>query len=204
MYRLTVRAEKTYSAVVRSGDQPVDTSLRKLSSPGVSKAPCPRFKEWTSDGKVLEFTLATVVPPVPNNVVFGPFNFEREPVQMARCITADLLCDKKGVHVEPGGVYSPPPHWWLLVTAPRVEAIVDPSHLLSCLESLWTLATADLILCIHIIDWYRGKVKFAWWLELIITCFTVYPRICLLDEWTHTFDKTSAQFKGARLVCVCP
>ena len=188
VHRLTVRAEKTYSAVERSGDYPVDTVLEKLSSPGVAKAPCPRFKEWTSNGKGLEFTLATVMPPVPSNIAFGPFNFEREPVQMARCITADLLCDKCGVQVEPGGVYSPAPHWWLLVTVPRVEAIVEPLHMLSCLESLRTLTTADLILCFHIIDWYRGKVKFAWWLELIITCFTTYPRIRLLEEWTHTFE----------------
>ena len=68
MYRLMVRAEKTYSALERSGDHPVDTILEKLSSPGVTKAPCPRFKEWTSDGKGLEFTLATVMPPVPGNM----------------------------------------------------------------------------------------------------------------------------------------
>ena len=188
MHRLTVRAEKTYSSLERYGDYPVDTILEKLSSPGVAKAPCPRFKEWTSDEKGLEFTLATVMPPVPSNIAFGPFNFEREPVQMVRCITADLLGDQYGIHVDPAGVYSPAPHWWLLVTAPRVEAIVEPLHLLSCLEGLRTLTTADLILCFHIIDWYRGKVKFAWWLELIITCFTNYPRIRLLDEWTHTFE----------------
>ena len=46
------------------------------------------------------------MPPVPSNIAFGPFNFEREPVQMVRCITADLLCDKYGIHVDPGGVYS--------------------------------------------------------------------------------------------------
>ena len=63
VHRLTVRAEKTYSSVERSGDYPVDTILEKLSSPGVAKAPCPRFEEWTSDGKGLEFTLATVMPP---------------------------------------------------------------------------------------------------------------------------------------------
>ena len=156
VHRLTVRAEKTYSAVERSGNHPVDVILGKLSLPGVEKAPCPRFKEWTSDEKGLEFNLPTVMPPVPNNIAFGPFNFEREPVQMARCITADLLCDKYGVQVEPGGVYSPAPHWWLLVTAPRVETIVEPLHLLSCLESLRTLTTTDLILCFHIVDWYRG------------------------------------------------
>ena len=121
VYRLTVRAEKTYSAVERTRDHPVDTIQQKLSSPGVAKAPCPRFKEWTSDGKGLEFTLATVVPPVPGNNVFGPFNFEREPVQMTRSITADLLHYKYGVHVEPGGFYSPAQFWWLLVTGPRVS-----------------------------------------------------------------------------------
>ena len=94
VHRVTVRAEKTYSSVERSGDHPVDTILEKLSSPGVAKAPCPRFKEWTSDGKGLDFTLATVMPPVPSNIAFGPFNFEREPVQMVRYITADLLGDK--------------------------------------------------------------------------------------------------------------
>ena len=110
VHRLTVRAEKTYSSVERSGDHPVDTILEKLSSPGVAKAPCPRFKEWTSDGKGLDFTLATVMPPVPSNIAFGPFNFEREPVQMVRYITADLLGDKYGIHVDPGGVYIPAPH----------------------------------------------------------------------------------------------
>ena len=84
VYCLTVRAEKTYSSLERHGDHPVNTILKKLSSPGVAKAPCPRFKEWTSDGKGLEFTLATVMPPVPSNIAFGPFNFEREPVQMVR------------------------------------------------------------------------------------------------------------------------
>ena len=59
--------------------------------------------EWTSDGKGLEFTLATVMPPVPSNIAFGPFNFERQPVQMVRCITADLLGDKYGIHVDSGG-----------------------------------------------------------------------------------------------------
>ena len=44
VHRLTVRAEKTYSSLERSGDYPVDTILEKLSSPGVAKAPCPRFK----------------------------------------------------------------------------------------------------------------------------------------------------------------
>ena len=133
----------------------------------------------------------TEQPPVPGHIAFGPFNFEREPVQMARCITADLLCDKYGVYVEPGKVYSPAPHWWSLITAPRVEAIVEPLHFLSCLEGLRTLTTADLILCFHIIDWYRGKAKFSWWLELVITCFTNYPQILSASNRT-TVDRSSS------------
>ena len=76
-----------------------------------------------------------------------------------------------------------------MVTASRVDVLVDPQHLLLCLESLRTSTTENLILCFHLIDWYRGKVKFRWWLELIITCFTDYPRIRLLDEWIHTFEE---------------
>ena len=102
--RIIVRAEKTFSGVERTEKYPVETILQQIAVPGVAKAPCPRFNEWTSDGKGLEFTLATVVPPVPPSIWFGPFNFEREPVQMAKCITADLLLDRYGVEVEPGGV----------------------------------------------------------------------------------------------------
>ena len=93
--------------------------------------------------------------------------------------------------MEPGGVYSPDPYsWpWLMVTASRVDALVNPQHLLLCLESLRTSTTENLILCFHLIDWCQGKVKFRWWLELIITCFTDYPRIRLLDEWIHTFEE---------------
>ena len=76
-----------------------------------------------------------------------------------------------------------------MVTASRVDSLVNPQHLLLCLESLRTSTTDNLILCFHLIDWYRGKVKFRWWLELIITCFTDNPRIRLLDEWTHTFEE---------------
>ena len=47
----------------------------------------------------------------------------------------------------------------------------------------------DLIFCFHLMDWYRGKMKFRWWLELIITCFINYPRFRLLDEWAHTFEE---------------
>ena len=46
----------------------------------VYKTSCPRFKEWISDHKGLEFTLDVTIPQVPPNIVFGPFNFEREPI----------------------------------------------------------------------------------------------------------------------------
>ena len=184
-----VRAEKTFVGLERTENYSAETILQRIGVPGVAKAPFPRFKEWTSDGKGLEFTLATVVPPVLPNNLFDPFNFEREPVQMARCITADLLLDRYGVEVEPGGVYSPAPHWWLFVTAPRVNALVEPRHLLLCLENWRTSTTEHLILCFHLIDWYRGKVKFRWWLELIITCFTNYPSLRLLDKWIHNFEE---------------
>ena len=100
-----------------------------------------------------------------------------------------MHCNECRSRVEPGGVYSPAPHWWLLVTASRVDTLVNPRHLLLCLESLRTSTKEDLILYFHLIDWYRGKVKFRWWLELIITCLINCPQIRLLDEWTHTFEE---------------
>ena len=192
-HRIIVRARKTFAGVERTENYPAETILQQIAVPGVAKAPPPppppRFKEWTSDGKSLEFTLATVVPSVPPNIVLGPFNFEREPVQMARCISSDMLFDRYGVEVEPGGVYSPAPHRWLLVTASRVDTLVNTQHVLLFLENLRTSTTEDLILRFHLIDWYRGKVKFCWWLELIITYFIKYPRFRLSDEWTHTFEE---------------
>ena len=154
VHRIIIREEKTFSGVERTEKYPVETILQQIDVAGVAKAPCLRFKEWTSNGKGLKFTLATVVPPVPPSIVFGPFNFELEPVQMARCITADLLLDRYGVEVEPGGVYSPAPNWWLMVTAARVDALVNPQHLQLCLESLRTSTTENLILCFHLIDCY--------------------------------------------------
>ena len=68
-----------------SGHYPSKVIIKSCERPG--------FKEWSSDGKGLEFTLATVMPSVLTSIVFGLFSFEREPVQMVRCITADLLCD---------------------------------------------------------------------------------------------------------------
>ena len=160
-----------------------------MSKSKVAEEPCPRFKEWTRDLRGLEFTLAVTVPPVTPNIVFGPFNCEREPIQMVRCITADLLSDRYGVTCQPGEVYRPAQYWWLLVTASHTHTLVQPDNLRSCLESLRTVVTEELILCFHIVDLYRGKLQFRWWLELIITLFANFPRICLLDDWTHSFNQ---------------
>ena len=116
-------------------------------------------------------------------------HFEREPVQMSRCITSDLLLHRYGVQVKPGGIFKPATNWWLLVTAALVEALLSPQHLLTCLECLRTSTTEELIVCFHMNDCYRSKVKFSWWLKLIITCFASNPRIPLLDEWTLTLEE---------------
>ena len=72
--------KKTFSGVERTDNHPVETFLQQIGTPNVAKAPCPRFKEWTNNGNGLEFTLSTVVRTVPPNIVFDPFNFEREPL----------------------------------------------------------------------------------------------------------------------------
>ena len=87
--------------------------------------------------------------------------------------------------------FIPPPYWWLLVTASRAETLVNPQHLLTCLENLRTSTTEDLIMCFQILDCYRGlsKVKkLSWWLALIIPFFVSYRRIILLDKLAHNFD----------------
>ena len=75
------------------------------------------------------------------------------------------------------------------MTAPHAHSLVQPDSLRSCLESLRTVVTEELILCFHIVDLYRGKLRFRWWLELIITLFASFPRIRLLDDWTHSFTE---------------
>ena len=158
--RVVIRAEKTYTGLERERIFPVDVVLEELSKSKIAEEPCPRFKEWTSDLRGLEFTLAVTVPPVTPNIVFGPFNYEREPIQMVRCITADLLSDKYGITYQPAEVYRPAQYWWLLVTAPHAHSLVQPDIFQSCLESLRTLVTEELILCFHIVDLYRGKLRF--------------------------------------------
>ena len=98
-------------------------------------------------------------PSAPSNIAFGHFNYEREPCQMVRCITADLLHDKSGIIARAGDVYQSIQHWWLLITANRASDPVHPNSLRSGLENLRTTAASDLILCFLIVDLYRGKVK---------------------------------------------
>ena len=79
--RLIIRAEKTYTGLQRN-ENPflVDYILSKMRDLTIAKVPCPRFKEWTYDLHGLEFTLPITVPPLPANIAFGPFNYEREPI----------------------------------------------------------------------------------------------------------------------------
>ena len=64
-------------------------------------------------------------------------------------------------------------------------------QLTSCLTN--TASHVSLVTCIaqpfHIVDLYLGKLQFRWWLELIITLFANFPRIRLLDDWTHSFNQ---------------
>ena len=169
---VVIRAEKTYIRLERERIFPVDVILEELSKSKVAEEPCPRFKEWRSNFRGLKYKVAVTVPPVTPYIVSGRFNFEKEPIEMVRCITADLLFDKYGVTCQPGEVYRPAQ----LVTASHAHSLVQPDSLRSCLESLRTLVTEELILCFHIIDLYREKLQFRWRLELIITLFANFSR----------------------------
>ena len=59
--RVVIRAEKTYTGLERESIFPVDVVLEELSKSKIAEEPCPRFKEWTSDLRGLEFTLAVTV-----------------------------------------------------------------------------------------------------------------------------------------------
>ena len=192
--RLIIRAEKTYSGLQRNKTlYPMDYIHSKMRKSTIAKVPSPRFKEWTYDLLGLEFTLSITLPPLPANIAFGLFNYEREPIQMVRCIPADLLQDKYNVTATPGVVYQPTTNWWLLITAQRVSDLVDPLILSTCPESLRTMASPDRITCFHIIDLYRGKIKFEWWLELIILVLSNFTRIRFLDEWTLFWGSSQAR-----------
>ena len=105
--RVVIRAEKTYIGLERERIFPLDVILEEMSKSKIAEEPSPRFKEWTSNLRGLEFTRAVTGTPLTPNIVFGPFNFEREPTKMVRCITADLLSDKYGITCQPGEMFRP-------------------------------------------------------------------------------------------------
>ena len=88
--------------------------MTKLNESEVTRAPCPRFKECTHDRNGLELTLPVTMLTAPFNIALGPFNYEREPVQMVRCTTDDLLHDKYGIEVREGDVYQPIRRWYTI------------------------------------------------------------------------------------------
>ena len=59
VHRSTVRAELTFSGVEQTENYPVEVIVQQRAVSGVANARSPRLKEWTNDGKGLEFTLAT-------------------------------------------------------------------------------------------------------------------------------------------------
>ena len=62
VHRIVVRAEKSFAGVERTDNYSAEVIIQQIAVFGVAKALCPRFKEWTNDGKGQEFTLATVIP----------------------------------------------------------------------------------------------------------------------------------------------
>ena len=83
----------------------------------------------------------------------------RDPIQMVRCVTGDLVCDKYGITCHPGEVCRLVRHFWLLVTASHTHSLVQPDNLPSCLQRLRTVVTNELILCFHIVDLFLRKTS---------------------------------------------
>ena len=104
---LVIRTKNTYTGLEEQANYPLERILFEMPRCEVVKAPFPRFKERTHDNKGLEFTLARDHPSHIPNIVFGLFNFKREPIQIAPCTTADLLHNKYGISVKPGKIYGP-------------------------------------------------------------------------------------------------
>ena len=132
--RVVIRGEKTYTGLERERIFPVDVILEEISKSKTAEESCPCFKEWASDLRGCEFSLAVTMPPVTPKIVFGPFNYEREPIQMVCCITADLISHKYGITCQPGEEYRPTQYRWILVTASHAQSLVQPDSLRSCLE----------------------------------------------------------------------
>ena len=83
--RLVLRTERTHTGLQRNvASHPQEYILARMKSSTIAKAPSPRFKEWTHDLQGMEFTISITIPPLPPNIALGPFNYEREPIQMVR------------------------------------------------------------------------------------------------------------------------
>ena len=116
---------------------PLDTTLKAIYSTLPSDCPNYRFKEWTRhDQGGLEFTLPTVIPPMPPSMVFGKLVPEKENTEMIRCIIANHLEEKYGIMSPPGDVYQHTNAWWLLVTSMDETSPVSTSMPLICLGNL--------------------------------------------------------------------
>ena len=102
--RVVIRAEKTYTGLERERIFPVDVVLEEFSKSKVVEEPCPRFKEWTSDLRGFEFTLAVTVPPVTPIIVFGPFNFESNPSKWSAVLRLTSYLTNTASHVSLGSL----------------------------------------------------------------------------------------------------
>ena len=189
VHHIVITMEKTYSSVGPGVIPPMETTLKAMQGTSPSDCPTYRFKEWTWHEKSgLEFTLATIIPPLPPSMVFGKIEPTDTKIAMVRCITAQKLWQQYGVTSPPGDVYHPTTGWWLLVTSLDDTSPVTPGTLLICLENLRTLVEFDDTLCFHLADIYRGKFLSQHWLQLLAITFCRQARIRLLDKYTYTFE----------------
>ena len=118
---------------------------------------------------------------------------------MVRCVTADSLHGKYEVTATASDIYQPAKNWWLLITAIRVSDFVRPDSSRSCLENLRTATTPCLIMCFHIIDLYRGKVKFQWWFDLIIALIPHFPPFLTFVSWMSRHISFPRLFRSNQL-----
>ena len=189
VHHVVISIEKTYSSIGPGVVPPLETTLKAMQGTPPSDCPTYRFKEWTwHDKSGLEFTLATIIPPLPPSMVFGKIEPEDTKVAMVRCITAQKLWQQYGVTSPPGDVYHPTAGWWLLVTSLDETSPVNPGTLLICLENLRTLVEFEDTLCFHLADIYRGKFLSQHWLQLLAITFCRQAKIRLLDKHTYTFE----------------
>ena len=118
---------------------------------------------------------------------------------MIRCITAHQLWEKYVVF-PPGDVYQPTQGWWLLVTFLDYSTLVSPITLLICLENLRNFVEANVTLCFHLADIYRGKFPSQHWLQLIAITFCRQAKIHILDRLTYTPESPVTALEALSIV----